>query len=216
MASVLSRTATATAAATASDSITPIADLVRQCGLIVAVTDDGADPRFAAVRAAATDIAAARGARVLLFHAPSGMAPDRPGRPRLFVPGADASGHDGGRLHTGARHRDLLGAEAAAIRARSVDVAAWIAPRDGPTGIAEAVARTGADIVLVPDEVERTGGIRRVIRRTLSYYASRIGAPVVSVDAVGRLNLVSPLGATGMAPGRGPHATARLSIGAVR
>lgn len=175
-------------------SVSGVARLVPAGGLVLAATDDGRDRRYGSVREAAVEVALAAAARILLFDT---SAPSRSvgrAQARLFAPLAGAGGRPG-RIHTGSRRRDLLLDQALAIEARSVGTLAWLAATAGPAGIAEAVQRTGASLVLLPAELDRTGVSRRVIRRTLSYYACRVGAPLVSVDLAGRLCVVPPLGA---------------------
>lgn len=175
----------ATAAAmTTSD----VARLIPERGTIVAVTDDGSDPRYAAVRDAATEIAAIVGGLVLLHHTPPGASTPKARAPRLFVPDTGAGG--GGRAHNGSRKRDLLIDEVRAIRARGVDVAVWLSGESGPAGIAEAIASTSAVAILMPAEAERPG----VINLTLAYRANRIPALVVAVGVDGLLAAVKPLG----------------------
>ena len=181
--------ATATALTTSD-----VARLIPERGTIVAVTDDGSDPRYAAVRDAATEIAAIVGGLVLLHHTPPGASSPEAQAPRLFVPDSGADG--AGRPHNGSRRRDLLIAEAAAIRARGVDVAVWLSGRPGPAGIAEAVGVTSAAAILMPAEAERPG----VINLTLAYRARRIPGLVVAVAKDGVLAAVQPLGGS-QAPG---------------
>ena len=168
-----------------------LARLVPAGGIVGAVTDDGDDPRHAAVRDAAADVAVAATARILLYYAALGPPGRGPTRSRIFSPATvDAADGAAARLHTGSRRRDLLGAEVAAIRARGVDVAVWLPGRPGNSAVAEAVALTHAAIVLMPAEAARP----RVVRRTLDYRATKIAAPVVAVDPAGRLTRIRPLG----------------------
>jgi hypothetical protein len=169
-----------------------LARLVPTGGLVVAVTDDGSDPRYEAVRDAAAELAAAAHGKVLLFHAPPGQSESGPIRPRLYFPVLDGTDGSTTRQHTGSRQRDLLAHEATAIRARGVGVAVWLSGRAGPSGLAEAVSLTHAAVVLVAAERARPG----VIRRTLDYHASKVAAPVVAVDPGGGLAEVRPLGGT--------------------
>ena len=116
------------------------------------------------------------------------------------------------RSHTGSRRRDLLRAEAAAIRAHGIDVAVWLPGRSGADGMAEAVALTHAAILLLPAEPDRPG----VVRRTLHYHATRIPAPIVAVDPSGRLAPIEPLGGRRPAEGsslRAPGREARSRAG---
>ncbi len=179
------------AAHPASTTALEVARAIPPGSLVVAVTDDGGDPRYAAVRAAATDIAVAAEGTVVLLYVSASQAAFGPIRSRRFLPPMDCAGKPSPRLHTGSRRRDLLGPEASAIRDRGVGVAVWLAGRPGPAGMAEAVSRTHAALILLPAERNRPG----VIRRTLEYDAARVGAPVVAVDPVGSLTRVVPLGA---------------------
>lgn len=174
-------------------SVSGVARFVPSGGLVLAATDDGCDPRYESVREAAVEVALAAAARILLFDTSAASRSSGRTESRLFVPLAGPSGGHG-RLHTGSRRRDLLLDQALAIEARSVAALAWLAGSPGPAGIAEAVERTGASIVLLPAELERSGVAGRVIRRTLSYYACRVGAPLVSVEPTGRIRVVPPLG----------------------
>ena len=178
---------------TASDLV----PLVPPGGVVIAVTDDGADPRFRAVRDAAVTIASSASARVLFFHAPPGQAGPGARKWHLIVPGLRNTG-TAAELEAGLRGSGLLGAEATEIRSRGVEVAVWMTTRPIASGMAEAVAITGAAIVLMPAEAERRG----IVRRTLDYRAARIAAPVVAVDPDGGLVRVRPLGDRVAEPGR--------------
>ena len=194
----------ATAAAiTTSD----IARLIPERGTIVAVTDDGSNPRYAAVREAAAEIAAIVGGLVLLHHTPPGAASPETRSPRLFIPNVDAGG--AGRPHNGSRKRDLLMDEVAAIRARGVDVKVWLSGKPGPAGIAEAIASTSAVAILMPAEADRPG----VINLTLAYRATRIPALVVAVGMDGVLAAVQPLrGAEPQGADRAPNSRRRSTF----
>jgi len=174
-------------ATAAASTFTDIARLIPAGRTVIAVTDDGSDPRFAAVRDAATRIAASTGARVLLHYSPPGRQALGVRSSRLFVP--DMTPDSAGRPHTGSRRRDLLLSEARAISARGVDVAVWLAGPPGPAGIAEAVDLTSAAAVLVPAEQDRPG----VINLTLAYRATKIAALVVAVGPDGSVAPVQPL-----------------------
>ncbi len=165
-------------------------------GTVVAVTDDGSDPRFDAVRDAATDLAAAAHGRVILLHAIPGQGDVLRRRPTVFTPGLHAGGSERperGRSARprGSRVRDRLSLLGAAVQARGVDVTVWLTGRAIAAGTAEAAAVSRAALVLMPAEVDRPG----VLRRTLDYRAARIGVPVLAVDPAGRLTRIRPLGA---------------------
>ena len=72
----------------ASTATGDAAGLVPPGGLVVAVTDDGSDPRYGAVREAATRLARAARGKVLLFYGPPGWGMAGPVRPRMFFPAA--------------------------------------------------------------------------------------------------------------------------------
>jgi hypothetical protein len=170
-------------------------------GVILVVTDDGQDPRYALARDAAARIASALGGRVVLFHAPPGaLVPG--GRSRHFVPPDPAAAGQAVRPHTGSRRSDLLLAEASAIRSGGADVSVWLARTSGPGAIADAVAATGAAMVLLCAEAPRAGTPLRRVDRTLAYYASRIPVPVLSVGTSGRPEPVAPLGCSLVASAR--------------
>jgi hypothetical protein len=149
---------------------------------ILAVTDDGTDPRYAPVRAAAARLASAAGGRVLLYLQPGPLDPRR-GSARVFLP----TGR--GRQHTGSRQRDLLCDEAAAVGSAGVHVGIWLPPDRSTAALADAVMRTRADLVLLP--AARTSPWS--IDRTLEHRAAHIPAPVLAADAAGVLRAVRPL-----------------------
>jgi hypothetical protein len=170
----------------------------RTAGVILAVTDDGREARFGPVRDAAAYLAGRVAGQVVLFLPTAGDEPPDAGRPRLFDPLAGPAGPafqaGSGRRHTGARRRDLLRDEAAAIHAQGPDVLVWLARRPGLAGIVEAVNQTGAAVVMVPAERDRSGVGGRVIRLTLAYHAAHLSVPMAAVDLAGHLALVAPLG----------------------
>ncbi len=166
--------------------------------VILAVTDDGHEARFGPVRDAAADLARRVAAQVVLYLPPAGDGLPEAGRPRLFDPLAGSPGPGSqagsGRRHTGARRRDLLRDEAVAIHSQGPDVLVWLARRPNLAGIVEAVRQSGADLVLVPAERDRSGVGGRVVRLTLAYHAAHLSVPLAAVDRAGRVALVAPLG----------------------
>ena len=166
-----------------------LAALLPSGGVIIAMTDDGSDQRYAAVRAAAVSVAATMGAKVLLFHAPVGQS-DHPERTwRLFERGPGSSREVADAPGSSPR-REALRRQADSLRESGVEVAVWVSYGPSVAGLAVAVAHTDASVVLMPAEADRPG----VVRRTLDYRAARIAAPVFAVDLVGVLSLVRPLG----------------------
>ncbi len=201
---------------TASD-----AELIRPLpsgAAVVAVTDDGTDPRYAPVRRLAASAAHRIGGSVVFCVAPARDASLPRSRPRLFLPPVDGS--VAGRDHTGTRSSDLLLAEARDVAAPGLTVAMWLPARHGPAGVAEAVAATGACLVLVPTRPRR----RLALDRTLEYLAARVSAPVVAVSPDGTWASVVALGeppdagaarsaGAGSAPaGVGPLTSLRLPV----
>jgi hypothetical protein len=176
-----------------SRSSTRLADLfgsVPSAATVVAVTDDGRDPRYAPVRALAAQAASRVGGSVLFCVAPAHDDAAPRTRPRLFLPPIDGS--PTGRPHTGTRGGDLLLDEARAVAAPGLAIGVWLPSRHGPAGVAEAVAATGAAIVLVPERVSRG----KVLDRTLEYLAARVPASVVAVGLDGSWRPVARLGGT--------------------
>lgn len=167
-----------------------LAALVPSGGIIVAMTDEGADPRYAAVRSSAAAIAALAPARIVLFYAPIGQVDPTARRWRLFEHAPRPEG-DAERAPGSSPRRDALRRQAGVIRALGVEVAVWVTDRPSAAGLAEAVSELHADLVLMPAEPERPG----VVRRTLGYRAARVGVPVIAVDARGGLVPVQPFGA---------------------
>lgn len=178
-----------------------IARLIQAAGLVLVVTEDSRDKRHAAVRAAATQLAHAAGANVLLFYARPDDAGRSASQPRPFDPlagaGVGANADVGAaRPHTGTCRRNLLRDQAAEIRSEGPHVQVWLSRLVGPAGITKAVVTTGATVVFVPADPERTGVGGRAIRLTLAYYAARIPVPLVTVDTEGRIAIAAPLGST--------------------
>lgn len=153
---------------------------------VIAVTDDGVDPRYAPVRALAASIAAAAGGNVLFCVAPARDTSPPRARPRLFFPPVDG----GARPHTGTRRRDLLLGEARAVLAPGLAVGVWLPSHSGPAAVAEAAAATAAALVVVPARAHRPG----VLDRTLEYLAARVPTPIVALRPDGTLEPVHALG----------------------
>ncbi len=173
-------------------SAAALVDLIRRLppgATVVAVTDAGADPRYTPVRELAGLAAHGAGGSVLFCVAPARDASPARSRPRLFLP--PVNGPEPGRQHTGTRAADLLLAEAREVAAGGPAVGVWLPSRPGPAGVAEAVAATGASLIVVPARSRR----RAVLDRTLEYLAARVSAPVVKVAPDGAWAPVSPLGA---------------------
>ncbi len=191
----MSRAMTAFAAPTAL----PMAELIARlpsAATIVAMTDDGSDARYARVRDLAAQAAVRVGGTLLFCVVVACDDPPPRARPRLFFPSVDRGV---GRPHSGTRSRDLLLEEARAVAAPGLTVGVWLPSRAGPAGVAEAVAATGASLVLAPARARR----RQVLDRTLEYIAARVSAPLIAVAADGTCTRVRALGAhVGAWPGQ--------------
>lgn len=174
-------------AAPSSSAITELIARLPSAATVVAITDDGSDPRYAPVRELGAQAALRIGGTLLFCVA--GARDDGPprARPRLFFPPVDLGV---ARTHTGTRDRDLLLTEARAVAAPGLIVGVWLPGRHGPSGVAEAVAATGAALVLVPARGRR----RAVLDRTLEYLAARVPAPLVAVALDGSWARVRALG----------------------
>ena len=155
---------------------------------IIAVTDDGTDPRHAPARELAARAAVRVGGTVLFCVAPAHDASPARSRPRLYFPPVD--GPRLGRPQTGTRSRDLLLTEAREVAAPGLTVGVWLPSRHGPAGVAEAVDATGASLVLVAARARRGP----VLDRTLEYLAARVPAPVVAVATDGSWTPITALG----------------------
>jgi len=168
-----------------------LTDLIRRLpsgATVIAITDDGTDPRHAPARGLAARAAVCVGGTVLFCVSPA-RDPSLPrARPRLYFPPVSAS--LAGRAHTGTRSQDLLLAEAREVAAPGLTVGVWLPSRHGPAGVAEAVEATGAALVLVAARARRPA----VLDRTLEYLAARVPAPVVAVAADGSWTPVNALG----------------------
>ena len=177
-------------AAPSSPAIAELIARLPSAATVVAITDDGSDPRYAPVRELGAQAAVRIGGTLLFCVA--GTRDDGPprARPRLFFPPVDIALD---RAHTGTRDRDLLLEEARAVAAPGLIVGVWLPSRHGPSGVAEAVAATGAALVLVPAR----GSRRAVLDRTLEYLAARVPAPLVAVALDGSWARVRALGTQG-------------------
>lgn len=170
-----------------STSISALTIDVPSDATVIAVTDDGSDPRFAPVRELAARVAVSVGGNLLLCVAPPRGETHR-AQSRLYFPTRTE-----GRAHTGTRTRDLLLDEARLLEAPGLTIAAWLPSRPGSAGVAEAVTATGAALVLVAARARRA----KVLDRTLDYLASRVPARVVAVAPDGSWQPVRALvGAT--------------------
>ena len=169
--------------------------LVPADGLIVAATDGGQDPRYASVRRVAIELARTTDTCLLLLERESsssstdweaGMSAAAGDPPTAALRFEDPG--------TRRRRREQLRDELAEAERNGVPTIVWTSRGPGSHGLADVVARSNASLVLLPADPSPRSAVRRVIRRTLEYYARGIGAPVVAVDEAGATSLVDPLG----------------------
>lgn len=155
---------------------------LRRRGVLLVEADDALDEVTISLHEVAARIAAASGARIVLL--------DRTDREPLWGPHARPPGPlSPEELRWLGRHdlADRLGA----LVELDLPAAAWLTDGRGTRELLTAIERTQAGLLLMrPD---RPSVVRRVIRRTLPYYAARIAIPLATVDAAGAIELVEPL-----------------------
>lgn len=155
---------------------------------IILTTDDGRDPAYESMRAAVLADAGRRGDRVILYDRsaesyfvdpyPSGTwtaeVEDGPSRERLLEP------EDLEMLG-----RRYLATQVGEARRQGVDAHAWLPPRPGARGMAEAVERFGAEIVILPATILEPSLVDRVRGNTLERLSQQVPAQVVVADGSG-------------------------------
>ena len=162
-------------------SLDQIARLIAPGGVLLVATDGGHESARARLTATAIEIAAETRATVVRFDR-SGLASDSAmfESPRPLR-ASDLDGYG----------RSDLAEQLRAFCRQSVRARGWLAAGRGTRDLATAVQLTGAHLVLFPPD--RSSAARRIVRRTLPYYASRIDVPLLTVDAAGRVRLIEPL-----------------------
>ena len=155
---------------------------------ILLATDDGPTSPYAEMRPAALRWAAERGARVILHDRsaesyfvdpyPSGPwtadVEGSPNRDRLLEP-ADLE----------ALGRTYLAEQVVAARREGVDAHAWLPSRPGPAGMADAVERFGAELVILPAALERPSLLDRVRGNSLERFRTALAVEVVAASPDG-------------------------------
>jgi hypothetical protein len=166
--------------------------LVPRGSVILVETDEGADPRYDAVRSSALRMARAAKASVVLYDRSSGSLFSDPYASGPWT--ADVDGPHGDRsltvdelsgLGREALRRQLVAAALAGVPAR-----AWLARGVGAPAMADAVRRTGARLVVRAADAHRPSLLQRLTRGTPTAYrrALRI-AFVVTVEPAGGVAL---------------------------
>lgn len=149
---------------------------------LLVATDDGRDSTVAPAREAALRWARSHDARVILH--------DRAAESYFVDPYPSgrwtADVEDGPSRETllGPRDLELLGRHYLAeqivfARRAGVDAHAWLPPRPGTAGMAEAIRRFGVDAVVLPDSISRPSLVDRVSGNTIDRFRDRLSVPVV-------------------------------------
>lgn len=99
------------------------------------------------------------------------------------------AGPDRTRLAT-AEELELLGRHYLAeqlreARAADTEVGAWLPPKPGPAGMAEAVSRFGADAVILPSSLANPSLLDRVRGNSIDRFRSSLTVDVFVADANG-------------------------------
>jgi hypothetical protein len=160
-------------------SVDQLARLVLPGGALLVASDGGHDPDMAGLTSAAIEIAGLTGATVVLFDRSGSVSASLDPPRSLRAADLDRFG------------RSDLAAQLRAFCQQSVRASGWLAGGRGTRELVTAVELTRSGLVLFPPD--RASALRRVVRRTLPYYASRIPVPLATVDAAGRIQLVEPL-----------------------
>jgi polyisoprenoid-binding protein YceI len=178
--------------------------LVPRGGLILAETDTGREERYRAVRQAAVGLAASTGADVLFFDRSAASLVSDPYPSGRYT--ADVDGTHGERAlvagELGALGRSYLADQINDAQRQGVLAMAWLPRKRGAAGLADAVDRTGAHLVLLASSVEHPSLGERLLGHNLRSYLSRLESPVAVVEPEGRIRLVSQDAGTELTPSR--------------
>lgn len=164
------------------DDLDPaVAAAVREATTVLVPVDDGNDPARERSRQVATSLAALAGARLVLLDRTDTTYADTPRLSELNR--AELEGID----------RDYLVVQIDAAAEAGVSATAFQHSLPGAEALTDAVKATGADLVVVPVDLDKPGVLDRfrggsVAERTND--AAPDGVPVVSVAEDGTLALV--------------------------
>lgn len=156
----------------------------------LAATDDGTDPRYAAVRRAALDAASADGAGLILYDrtTESYLTNPYPSGPWSDEGDALSPGWQLSPQALDAVGRGYLAEQLRAAADAGVNATAHLAVDTGATAMADVVARFAPDIVFLPQHLERPSLLDRVKRNTLPALAAVIRGPIRVVAADGTVS----------------------------
>jgi hypothetical protein len=145
---------------------------------VIIATDDRVASPYAEMRGSAVRWAAREGARVILYDrsAESYFLDPYPRGPwTADVEGAPLRESLLAPAQLEPLGRHYLAEQVGAVREEGLDAYAWLPTRPGVTGMADAVERFGADLVILPSSLERPSLIDRVRGNTLERF--RAGVP---------------------------------------
>ncbi len=157
-------------------------------GPVVVATDDGRDPAYAAMRSAALAWARDRGSSVVLY--------DRSAESYFIDPypsgtwTADVEGGPDRARLASADDLELLGRHYLAEQLRGArdagtEIGAWLPPKPGPAGMAEAVDRFGAEAVVLPSSLASPSLFDRVRGNSIDRFRAALSVDVLIADAGG-------------------------------
>jgi polyisoprenoid-binding protein YceI len=102
----------------------------------------------------------------------------------------------------GALGRSYLADQINDAQRQGVLAMAWLPRKRGAAGLADAVDRTGAHLVLLASSVEHPSLMQRAMGHSLGRYLARIESPVAVVEPDARIRLVSQDPGTELTPSR--------------
>lgn len=147
---------------------------------IVAVTGDHG--RYTAIRARAASMAAGDGARVLLYDLEAASAFASPVPTNWSSGGAEEAFPDRLTPEDAERAgRANLAEQVRSLRQLGVDAWGWLPRESGGEALAAYAAAQGAEVILVPPELEHPGLMDRIQGKKLDMTEAAAGVPVVVV-----------------------------------
>lgn len=151
---------------------------------IVAVT--GEHGRYAAVRARAASMAAGNGARVILYDLDAVSPFESPVPTNWSAGGVEDAFPDRLSPEDAERSgRAGLAEQLRSLRRLGVDAWAWLPRETGGDALAGYAAEQGAELILVPAELEHPGFLDRIQGKTLDTTEAAAQVPVVVVEDEG-------------------------------
>jgi nucleotide-binding universal stress UspA family protein len=160
-------------------------DLTPTC-ILAMVAEDGS---YEHVRRAAMHLAERRGARLILWDSSTASSFTEPVASEVS---AEGTGEKFGALLTDVELEQLGRAEMArqVLEAREAGIDAWarLASEHGADALAEEARGLGADLIVLPQELDEPGLLERLRGDTLDKARDESSVPVVVVDRSGSLH----------------------------